>query len=57
MTNAAIQLFSVSALAVSVFQFGIGSIGFTAMIVSTVAVMGSFGPVVGGGGRSDHVYQ
>ena len=57
MTNAAIQLFSVLALAVSVFQFGIGSIGFTAMIVSTVAVMGSFGPVVALASLSNNLNQ
>lgn len=54
-TNLAIQVFSLAMLALTLFQ--ISEIGFSGMLISTLAMMSSFGPVVALSGLSNNLNQ
>ncbi len=56
-TNMAILLFSFGMLFLTLYLQNIGAISFTAMITSTTAMMGSFGPVVALSSLSNNLNQ
>lgn len=56
-TNMAILLFSFGMLFLTLYLRNIGAISFTAMITSTTAMMGSFGPVVALSSLSNNLNQ
>lgn len=56
-TNSAILCFSFGMLFLTIFQFNNGSLSFEGMMTCTVAMMGSFGPVVALSSLSNNLNQ
>lgn len=57
MTNMAILLFSFGMLFFMLFSFQRGNVGFDSVLIATIAMMGSFGPVVALSNLSNNLSQ